>query len=160
MPSPFAAYANLRLRFERRSQAIPNFRDGTHVPTEIVVIDAWARSSGTGGDEQQTGGVAYGQFTLSGFLVRYAVLPPGSDWLGLGITWDWDDSGLRPLGLRAGDMLQACWGDLTGLPAVDDAEQGWLTLAQISHPYGSGGIGAMLRTAAGDKFAGVFSETR
>lgn len=160
MTSPFAAYANLRLRFERRSDAVPNFRDGGRVPTEIVVIDAWARSNEAGGGEQQTGGLALGQFTLSGFLVRHAVLPPGADWLGLGMTWEWLETGLRPAGLRAGETLQACWGDLTGLPAVDDAELGWLTLSQISHPYGSGGIGARLRTAAGDKFAGTFAETR
>lgn len=160
MASPFAAYANLRLRFERRSQAIPNFRDGARVPTEIVVIDAWARSAGEGGGEQQAGGMALGQFTLTGFLVRHAVLPPGADWLGLGLSWPWVNDGLRPQGLRAGEQLQACWGDLSGLPAVDDAELGWLTLSQISHPYGSGGIGARLRAAAGDKFAGIFAETR
>jgi hypothetical protein len=160
MPSPFAPYANLRLRFERRSAAIPNFRDGSRVPTEIVVIDAWARSTSEGGGEQQAGGLALGSFGLSGFLVRYAILPPGSDWLSLGMTWEWTETGLRPQGLQAGDKLQACWGDLSGLPAVDDAEMGWLTLSQISHPYGSGGIGAKLRAAAGDKFAGVFSESR
>lgn len=160
MTSPFAAYANLRLRFERRTDAIPNFRDGSRVPTEIVVIDAWARSNEAGGSEQQSGGLAIGQFTLSGFLVRHAVLPPGADWLGLGMTWDWDTTGLRPRGLQAGDKLQAYWGDLSELPATDDADLGWLTLSQISHPYGSGGIGARLRAAAGDKFAGLFSETR
>lgn len=160
MTSPFAAYANLRLRFERRRDAIPNFRDGGRVPTDIVVIDAWARSNDAGGGEQQTGGIALGQFTLTGFLVRYAVLPPGSDWLSLGLSWPWVETGLRPPGLRAGETLEACWGDLSGLPAVDDAETGWLTLSQISHPYGSGGIGARLRTAAGDKFAGIFAETR
>lgn len=160
MASPFAAYANLRLRFERRTDRIPRFRDGGRVPTEIVVIDAWARSSETGGGEEQSGGLAFGQFMLTGFLVRYAVLPAGADWLGLGMTWEWDTTGLRPQGLRAGEKLEACWGDLTGLPAVDDAEMGWLTLSQISHPYGSGGIGARLRAAAGDKFAGTFAETR
>lgn len=160
MASPFAAYANLRLRFERRTDVTPNFRDGARVPMEIVVIDAWARSNEAGGGEQQTGGLAMGQFMLTGFLVRYAVLPSGADWLSLGITWPWVETGLRPDGLKAGEKLQACWGDLSGLPAVDDAETGWLTLSQISHPYGSGGIGARLRSAAGDKFAGVFAETR
>lgn len=160
MASPFAEYANLRLRFERRTAAIASLRDGARVTTEVVVIDAWARSNDAGGGEQQTGGVALGQFALSGFLVRHAVLPPGSDWLSLGLTWPWQEDGLRPEGLRAGETLQACFGDLTGLPAVDDAELGWLTLSQISHPYGSGGIGAKLRAAAGDKFAGTFAETR
>lgn len=157
MPTPFAPYANLRLLFRRPSATPASLREGPRpAAVELVVIEAFAELS-AGGDGTEAGGLEIGQQALSGNITRWAILPAGATWLQAGTSWPWNDTGLRPPGLRAGEKLEAWEGPLTALPTITGGTPGWVTIHSLS---GTGGIDALVAAEAGDEFSGVFAVNR
>lgn len=158
MGTPFLQFSNARLRFKRRTSRIPNFRDGGRVPEEDVVIEAFTKlvfSAAQG--FQQTGGAEFKQQFLSGYITRYAVIPNGADWLDAGTNWTWDESGLKPDGLDSGHKLDTWIGNLKNLPSTDGGERGLTDMRSVILPYGTGGIGEIIRGTAGDRIDGVYA---
>ena len=156
MATPFAPFANVRLLWRRPLAAPMGLREGISGQQEQVVLEAFGKQGGVGG-EQASGGrqIASGSATL--YITRWTVLAPGQHWLDPGEIWDWDETGLRPTGLPRGEKLEAFWGDLAILPELTDGEQGWFTIASMPGP---GGIDALVRAAAGDKLTGTFAAGR
>lgn len=167
MASPFADLANGRLAWQRPTEPLTNLRDGfRHTATETVAIDFFfepgvgegsmpprARSD----DRNATTVQASKSRTISGYITRWAVVPDDANWLDAGTGWVWNDTGLRPDGLIAGDEeLQAALVNITNLPAIDRAEIGTLTLDQLGSSYGPGGVGALITEAAGEYLMGTF----
>lgn len=158
MATPFAPYANARMRFDRRSSRIPNFRNGGRVMSESVVLDVYVKlfvPQGT--NNLEAGATELKSQFLSGYITRWAPLPNGSDWLSLGTSWAWNESGLKPEGLYSGTKLETYIGDLTLLPARDGSEVGYTEIRSAIYPFGVGGIGDMIRVVAGDKILGIYS---
>jgi len=156
MATPFLQFANCRMLFSRRTDRIPNFRDGGRVTTEMVVLEAFAKLSQPG-TTNEAGALELKQQSLDGYICRYAVVPSGTDWLGLGFGWEWDESGLKPEGLNSGQKVETFIGDLKGLPATDGGEQGWTDLGSLLLPFGVGGIGQTLREVQGDRITGIYT---
>ena len=167
MASPFADLANGRLAWQRPTEVLTNLRDGfRHTATETVVIDFFfepgvgegsvpprARSD----DWNATTVQASKSRTISGYITRWAVLPDAADWMDPGTGWTWNNTGLRPTGLTAGDVeLKAALVNIPMLPAIDRAEMGTMTLDQIGSFYGPGGVGALINEAAGEYLMGTF----
>lgn len=141
----------------RRSTAAPaNLREGIRPSFDNVVIEAYVDTSGPN-NEQSTGGQHFGAANVEGNITRWAVVSNGDDWLEAGLSWAWDDSGLRPAGLPRGEKLEAFLGDPTSLPAIGGGEVGWLTIATLSS---EGGIDGIIRQFAGDEFTGTFAAGR
>lgn len=159
MASPFADLANIRLRWERAGSGIPDLREGSAGTVEALVIEAFAKVPSMA-SPSQLGGVQIGPGGITLYVTRWALLPPGADWLGTGAGWSWTETGLRPAGLRAGARLQAFKGDLGDLPVVAGGEDGWLEINDINPPFGDGGVGAEIRQAAGDKLVGTLTLAR
>jgi len=159
MATPFLQFANCRMLFTRRTDRIPNFRDGARVPTEMVVMEVFAKLSSMRNSNRTTdaGALALKEQAFDGYICRYAVVPSGTDWLGLGFGWEWNESGLRPEGLMSGQKVETFIGDLNGLPATDGGEQGWTDLETVLLPFGVGGIGSTLREVQGDRLTGTYS---
>ena len=167
MASPFADLANGRLAWQRPTDTLINLRDGfRHTATETVVIDFFfepgvgegsvpprARSD----DWNATTVQASKSRTISGYITRWAVLPDAAGWLDPGTGWTWNDTGLRPTGLTAGDVeFKAALVNILMLPAIDRAEVGTMTLDQLGSSYGPGGVGALINEAAGEYLMGTF----
>lgn len=157
MATPFLQFANARMLFTRRTDRIPNFRDGARVPTEMVVMEVFAKLSQPGNQTNEAGALELKQQILTGYICRYAVVPSGTDWLGLGTAWGWDESGLKPEGLNSGQKCETFIGDLKGLPAREGSETGWTDLGSVLLPFGVGGIGTTLREVQGDRITGTYS---
>jgi hypothetical protein len=167
MPTPFASFAAARLAWQRPTEALTNLRDGfRYAATETVVIDFFfepgvgegsmpprARSD----DRNATTIQASKSRTISGYITRWAVVPEDANWLDAGTGWTWNDTGLRPDGLTAGeDELQAALVSIANLPAIDRAEIGTMTLDQLGSSYGPGGVGAVITRTAGEYLMGTF----
>jgi hypothetical protein len=157
MPTPFAPFANARLRWERRA-APANLRDGLRrAAVATIVVELFLEPDETlkrrATPDQWGEGTAQASQgrNVTGYITRWATLPDGADWLDAGSSWTWDDSGLRPAGMKAGEQeLQAALVNLRELPAVDRAEIGTLVLTQLGSPYGPGGIGQLISSVAGE----------
>ena len=157
MTTPFLQFANARMLFTRRTDRIPNFRDGARVPTEMVVMEVFAKLKLLRNQSAEAGAQELEEQVLSGYICRYAVVPSGTDWLSLGTAWNWDESGLKPEGLNSGQKVETFIGDLSGLPAREGSEMGWTNLDTVVMPFGVGGIGATLRSVAGDPINGTYT---
>lgn len=153
MGRPFARYASLRLLWHKPTVLITNLREGIRPTTQSIVIEAYISKLERSSSEQDLGGRSIGQSTISGYITRWALLPNASNWLQAGTSWGWNTSGLRPDGLLRGEKLEAFHGDLSSLPLLDNGEKGWLTIDGMSSV---GGIDAIIRAKAGDKFSGLF----
>lgn len=167
MATPFAEFANCRIAWLRPTAALTNLRDGTRpAVTTTIVLEAFVEpSGGATGQDSKASGDSRGQSTLlggqsrslAGYITRWAALPNGAGWLDAGTSWTWDDTGLRPEGLTAGqDEMQAALVSIADLPATARAEIGTLVISQLGSPYGPGGIGAEVTAIAGEEISGMF----
>jgi hypothetical protein len=166
MATPFAPFANARLAWQKPTAALTSLRNGTRpAATTTVVIEAFIEPASDAGQKGKASGDSRGESTalggqsrsLSGYITRWATLPNGADWLDAGTSWTWDDTGLRPEGLTAGqDELQAALVSIADLPATDRAEIGTLVINQLGSPYGPGGIGLQVTAIAGEQISGMF----
>ena len=157
MPTPYAPYASLRMLWQRPTASRASLREGMRTAVDQVVIEAYLKKPQGPSGEQETAARAIGAASLEGHITRWAVVPSGSTWLQAGSSWAWIDTGLRPPGLPRGEKLQAFIGKLSALPATNDGELGWLTIATLSSV---GGIEAIVAAKAGDKFSGTFAAGR
>lgn len=157
MATPFAPYANLRILWRRPTAVVTSLREGMRPATDQVVIEAYAKLQGPGGEQSGGGGRNIGAASLTAYVTRWAVIPSAGAWLDAGTGWAWDDSGLRPVGLPRGEKLEAWMGNIPLLAADTKAERGWVTIATLS---GSGGIDAIVAAEAGDKLTGTFAAGR
>jgi hypothetical protein len=156
MASPFADLTNIRLRWERPGNGIPDMREGGLQSMDVLVIEAFAKVPSIAAPAA-VGGVQLAPGGASIYVTRWALLPPSADWLGTGAGWTWTETGLRPAGLRAGARMQAFRGDLGDLPVQGGGELGLFELHEINPPFGDGGVGAEIRAAAGDKLVGTLT---
>ena len=159
MASPFAGFQDMRIRLVQ-SPAVMTLRDGPSGggPPEVVVVELFAKGQGSSGSDRPSIEICSG--AMGGFIVRWAALEQGQDWLTHADHLSWDDTGLRPAALRPGATCQAYLGDLTILPLRDGGLLGELEMAELGQPFGVGGIGKLIREAAGDKWAGTFKLSR
>lgn len=157
MASPFAPYANLRMLWHRPGAPQLSLREGIHPAADQVVLEAFAKLQGPGGEQAGGGGRNIGSASATLYLVRWASLGTGAGWLDAGEEWEWVSTGLRPSGLPRGEKLEAFIGDLSALPVLEGGERGWFTIATMT---GVGGIDALVREAAGDKLTGTFAAGR
>lgn len=160
MASPFSGFQNLRVVISQRRLA-PSLRDGVtqQGPPEQVVVELFAKvqGSGSGGNLPS---IEVGAGSCSGFIVRWAPLQQGQDWLTSGDYLRWTDDGLRPDLLTPGMTCRGFLGDLTLLPEQGGGQLGELEITELGQPFGVGGIGALIRAAAGDKFTGTWRASR
>ena len=164
MPTPFAPFANARIAWQRPTEPLTSLRDGVRpVATETVVIEAYLEPPG--GASSTASPLAWGPTTaqggqgrsLSGYITRWAALGDGDDWLDAGAGWTWDDSGLRPTGMRAGQREhKAALVSIGDLPALERAEIGTIVLHTVGSPYGPGSVGGQITAQAGEFIAGEF----
>jgi hypothetical protein len=165
MATPFKRFANCRLAWDKPTAVLTNLRDGTRpTATSTIVMEVFFEPSSEAGKGKATGD-SRGESTLlggqsrslSGFLTRWVALPNGASWLDAGTAWAWDETGIRPTGLTAGqDEMRAALVDMSLLPAVDRAEIGTLVINQLGSPYGPGGIGGKITAIAGEAITGMF----
>lgn len=149
MPTPFAPYANLRLLIPQ-PQALPaDFRSGVPASTASWVLQVFIRGPEAGG--QPLPSTTPQVRSLSGYITAWAVLPAGTSWLAAASAFSWDTTGLAPTGLAAGLSGRGFFGDLSALPATSaPAQVGEASITGLFGRYGTGGIGAELRTRTGD----------
>lgn len=158
MATPFGQFANGRMLFNRRTDRIPNFRDGARVKTEQVVLDIFCKLVFSAAQGTATAGATeLKQQFLSGYICRWAKIDAGNDWLDLGTSWNWIDTGKKPDGLDSGTKIKTWIGDVKNLPARDGGEEGLTDLRSVILPYGIGGIGEVIRDVAGDRIDGVYT---
>jgi hypothetical protein len=148
---------NIRLVFERPTANDTNLRDGFNPAVELIALEAYVESQGGAGGQQPSGAGAIAAGSFKGWWNRWALIPSGASWLDLGTSWTWDTTGLRPAGLDEGAILEAFYGDLTGLPAIGMGKRGWFTVQSLQ---GVGGIDALVRAAGLDEFSGQFATGR
>jgi hypothetical protein len=156
MATAFAQFPGMRMMWRRPISVPTNLREGIAATTDSVVIEAYVVTNGPN-DEQSLGGQSFGAANIRGNVTRWAVLPSGANWLDIGSSWSWNDSGLKPTGLPRGEKMKAFLGATTNLPSLGDGEVGWLTIATMSS---EGGIDGIVRQFAGDKFTGTFAAGR
>lgn len=156
MPTPFAEFANCRMAWHRATSERTSLREGMRTATDSVVLEAKIKVQGPSG-EQDSGGRSIGAGSCVGYITRWAVVPSGGGWLDTGASWAWNDTGLRPDELPRGEKLEAFIGKLSELPTTNQGEKGYITIATLT---GEGGIDAIKREAAGDKFTGTFAAGR
>lgn len=150
MPTPFAAYANLRIVWTPPG-TITSLREGVVAAGTPILIEAFAKS--TGRTEELTGGIQAGALVLEGFITRYATMGSGQTITTVASAFTWTDSGLRPPGLLPGADGTAFFGYVQNLPVITaGAERGRMRFTQIGQDFGVGGIGALVRAETGDKF--------
>ncbi len=168
MASPFAPFANARLAWRRPTAPLASLRDGVSgLQAETVVIEAFlkettvqAPQSGLVGGERATA-MVIDAAAVQGYITRWALLPAGAGWLDAGTAWEWDDTGLQPEGFRAnGAEAQLFRGVLAALPATGSGTIHTIEIQHVGSAYGDGGIGAVLREAAGDQFTALLREAR
>lgn len=161
MASPFATRANARIRWQQGT-ALPDLREGLTAATELVVIEAFLTLRGVP-DRQGAGAGAAAEGLPSamaaesqpaiGYVTRWAVVPTGATWLDSGAGWTWDTTGLRPPSLVASNQeAQLYFGPLAALPTPPPGSLRTITFLQVTWDQGDGGIGAQLRSKAGDRF--------
>lgn len=156
MPTPLAEFANCRMVWHRPTSVRTSLREGMRSTTDTIVLEAKIKLQGPTG-EQDSGGRSIGAGSCVGYITQWALIPVNSNWLEAGRSWTWNDSGLRPDGLSRGEKLEAFIGRLASLPAIGQGEKGYITIATL---MGEGGIDAIKREAAGDKFTGTFAAGR
>lgn len=158
MATPFLQFANARMLFDRRTDRIPNFRDGARTSKEQVVMEVWAKLTFSAAQGTTVAAsIELKQQFLTGYICRWAVIPNGTDWLSLGSAWKWDESGKKPDGLDSGEKVRTWIGDLGNLPAQDGSEQGFTDLRSVILAFGVGGIGEIIRDVAGDRIDGIYT---
>jgi hypothetical protein len=160
MASPFAEVGNARLLWLQPGSAPANFRQGpAAVSTTRVVIEAFLRAvvptspMGSAAVEGRQSVVNAVDRRVTAWIIRYATVPTGADWLAAGSAWTWTETGLLPAGLGASRAdLQCYWGPLP--PSLATGRLGVFNLEQVGGDYGTGGIGAAVRAEAGDSIMG------
>lgn len=160
MASPFSGFQNLRI-LVAPSTAPMTLRDGVPTlppPVDQCVVELFSKASGSSPAPRPSIEVATG--SAGGFIVRWAPLDSNDHWLADAGVFSWDDSGLAPPLLRIGLVCRAFLGDLTILPDRTGGQLGELELTELGQPFGVGGIGKLIRTAAGDKWTGSFRQVR
>ncbi len=176
MASPFAPFANARLAWRRPTAPLANLRDGVAgLVSETVVIEAFLKETTVSQQDGRSGGdratarsggdrataMVIDAAAVRGYITRWVVLPAGESWLAAGTAWEWDETGLRPEGFRAsGAEAQLFRGVLALLPATGSGTIHTIELQHVGSAYGDGGIGAVLREAAGDQFTALLREAR
>jgi hypothetical protein len=157
MATPFARFASLRMLWQRPTADVTSLREGIRPNTEMIAIEAYVDDMLGSSGEQSSGGRNIASTKITGFITRWAIVPSGDNWLGGGVGWQWNNSGLRPSNLPRGEKLEAFIGNLSILPDLSNGERGWLTIDSLSSV---GGIDALVRVKAGDEFSGVFAAGR
>lgn len=167
MATPFAPFANARLAWRRPTAPLANLRDGVAgLATETVVIEAFLKETTVSQQDGRSGGdrataMVIDAAAVKGYITRWVVLPAGQSWLAAGTDWEWDETGVRPEGFRAnGAEAQLFRGVLAVLPATGGGTIHTIELQHVGSAYGDGGIGAVLREAAGDQFTALLREAR
>lgn len=161
MASPFAIRANARIAW-RQSAAVPDLRDGLAVAGQLLVIEAFltlrgaierpGTVAGTSNQGLSSAMAVEGQ-AATGYVTRWAAVPDGDTWLDPGVSWTWDDTGLRPPSLVASNQeAQLYFGRLAALPTPTPGSLRTITFLQTTWDQGDGGIGEQLRASAGDRF--------
>jgi hypothetical protein len=152
--TPLAPYANLRLLIPQPVTAA-NFRTGVPISTINWVIECFAKRDQSRADDNPAGKLpsleAFSQI-LEGYITSWAVLAPNANWLAARSTFNWNETGLAPVGLLPGTSGIAIYTELSLLPTITmPAQQGEIQIVGLSNPYGTGGIGAEVRSVLGDK---------
>lgn len=152
MATDFAPYANLRLLIPQPAATPESLRDGLPASTGSWVIECFAKApNGSGADGPAPPSVDPSVRSLAGYITAWAMLPAQTDWLAARSAFSWDESGLAPAGLMVGMGGRGLLGVLPDLPTLSgNPQQGEATIQGLSGNYGSGGIGAELRTQTGD----------
>ncbi len=158
MASPFADFPNIRLGWRRPTAAPTSLRDGLSSSSQVIAIDGYlsGKSIARGRPGGEADGlptiVTPGERSAKVFIIRWALVPLGESCFHPGTSWAWDDSGLRPAGMTAGDReLQVYFGDLAAIATPPAGSIGTAVIDQVGGPSGDGGVGAVLREEAGDQ---------
>ena len=164
MASPLAGFSNARLLWPQPAAAPANFRQGpAAVSTTSVVIELFLGASDKArptvnppSDGRQTV-VNPMERMVRGWVVRYATVPSGQDWLAAGSGWSWTATGLLPSSFAPSSTqdLRCYWGPLP--PSLITGRLCILNVAQVGGDHGTGGIGAIIQAAAGDSLLGTLS---
>lgn len=161
MPSPLAGFSNARLLWPQPAAAPANFRQGpAAVSTTSVVIELFLGASDKARPvinpavEGRQTVVNPLERNVRGWVVRYATVPSGQDWLAAGTAWTWTATGLLPPSFDASSTqdLRCYWGPLP--PSLITGRLCILNVAQVGGDHGTGGIGAIIQAAAGDSLLG------
>jgi hypothetical protein len=165
MASPFEDFPNVRLAWQRPTGAPADLREGLAAPTETVAIEGYLTGDGVLSGASTIGAapitaramglpnvVAPGSRSARVYVIRWALVPSGDEWLDVGTGWAWTATGLRPDGLTAGEQeLQLYLGPLAALPTPGPGTVGTAVIDQVNGPSGDGGVGALLREEVGDQ---------
>ena len=164
MASPVASFANARLLWLQPSAAPANFRQGpAAVATTAMVVELFlsgtdqARSTVKPTSEGRQTVVNPQERSVRGWVVRYATVPTGQDWLSTGSGWSWTATARLPAGFDVSDTqdLRCYWGPLP--PSPTTGRLCVLNVHQVGGDHGTGGIGAIIQSAAGDQLLGSLS---
>lgn len=161
MASPLAGFSNARLLWPQPAAAPANFRQGpAAVSTTSVVIELFL--SGNDKARPVINPAVEGRQTVvnplersvRGWVVRYATVPSGQDWLAAGTGWSWTATARLPASFDVSSTqdLRCYWGPLP--PSLITGRLCILNVAQVGGDHGTGGIGAIIQAAAGDSLLG------
>jgi hypothetical protein len=150
MATDLAPYANLRILLPQ-PVAPANFRSGVPAAAGSWVIECFAKNSGT---DPATGlpSIDPRRQVLDGYITQWAALPANTSWLAARSAFTWTTTGLAPAGLLPGANGRGILTVLEQLPTITQpAQQGEVTILGLADPFGTGGIGAEVRSVLGDK---------
>jgi hypothetical protein len=165
MASPFADFPNIRLGWRRPASAPTNLRDGLAGTSQLIAIDGYlsgnqitkaqATADGASSSDRAAGlptVITPGERQAKVFVIRWALVPTGQSCFAAGVSWTWNDTGLRPTGMTAGEQeLQVYFGDLAAMVTPAAGTIGTAVIDQVGGLSGDGGVGALLREEAGDQ---------
>lgn len=164
MASPLANFSNARLLWPQPAAAPANFRQGpAAVATTPIAIELFlsgsdqARPTVNPAIEGRQTVVNPQERNVRGWVVRYATVPTGQDWLSAGSGWSWTATARLPAGFDVSDTqdLRCYWGPLP--PNTSIGRLCVLNIRQVGGDHGTGGIGAIIQAAAGDSLIGSLS---
>lgn len=149
MATPLSPYANARMLLQ-----LPGERGGAdtgykRTAGESVVVLLFLKQSGSGGDNssgfKQVTNASVASDALQGYVVAFAPLPTGEDWLELDVAAaeGADTSGKRPAALRKGARPIA-------LQFGSRVAQS-LEVTESASIYDDEGIGSIVRNVIGDR---------
>jgi hypothetical protein len=153
MATDLAPYANIRLLIPQ-PVAPANFRSGVPAAAGSWVIECFVkRNDGAAGDTAASlPSIDPRRQILDGYITQWAVLPANTSWLATRSAFTWNTTGLAPSGLLPGANGRGVLTVLEQLPTITQpAPQGEVTILGLADPFGTGGIGAEVRSVLGDK---------
>jgi hypothetical protein len=154
MATDLAPYANIRLLIPQ-PVAPANFRSGVPAAAGSWVIECFAKRDKVNADDKPFGSLPSVDSRwqiLEGYITQWAVLPANTSWLATRSAFTWNITGLAPSGLLPGANGRGILTVLEQLPTITQpAPQGEVTIVGLADPFGTGGIGAEVRSVLGDK---------